>query len=333
MKSVRCLTIGDPHFKSSNVPESKEMIQKICNKIKELDPDFVVCLGDILHTHEKIHIEPLCLATSFLLKMAELKPTYLIIGNHDRPNNSDFLTDKHAFNGLKGHNNLYIVDTTEEHVIQNHRFIFVPYVYPGRFMEALNKLENPLTNVTSIFAHQEFLNAKMGAICSKSGDPWSLSNPLVISGHVHEYDHLQKNIIYTGTPMQHSFGEREDKTISYFTFNEDSSWKEERIDLGLIKRKIIRIKVSDFKDNWQPPTNYLLKLIFYGNTAELKAIMKHPRISELQKQKILIAYKEHGKSLTSPLKKPKPREKYLTALQNKIRHNQKLLKTFSNIFN
>lgn len=334
---ISCIAIGDPHFKASNVPEATVMVDRICQKIKDLDPTFVVCLGDILHTHEKIHVEPLCLATSFLLRMAQLKPTYLIIGNHDRPNNSDFLTNKHAFNGLKDHPNMYIIDTTKEYKIGDYRFVFVPYVYPGRFMEALNKIENPLTETKCIFAHQEFLGAKMGAIESTVGDPWPIINPLVVSGHIHDYDDLQTNMIYTGTPMQHAFGDRDDKTISLFEFipiqkEEDKGWKQTRLELNLIKRKIVRMKCSELNNDWQPPKNCLVKLILYGSDAELKTIMKHPKVKELQKVGISIAYKENSNSLTSPLKNPKPYQNYLTTLYQEISTDSNLIQMYQEIF-
>lgn len=338
--NVSCIAIGDPHFKASNVSESKAMVDKICEKIVELDPTFVVCLGDVLHTHEKIHIEPLCLATSFIIRMAQLKPTYVIIGNHDRPNNSDFLTDRHAFNGLKNHPNINIIDTTKEENIGAYKFVFVPYVYPGRFMEALEKLEDPLNNTKAIFAHQEFMGAKMGAIVSEAGDPWPIKNPLTISGHIHDYDDLQTNLIYTGTPMQHAFGDRSDKTISFFKFMQkstddqslNSGWEQTRIDLNLIKRKIVRIKCSELNDNWQPPANCLVKVTLYGSSSELKTIMKHPRVKELQKLGISIAYKEDRNCLKSPLKNPTPHQNYLHSLYQEISADPELVKVYTEIF-
>jgi len=81
--SVKCLAIGDPHFMTSNVTESKDLIKKVNLLTDQLNPDFVVLLGDLLHTHEKIHVTPLTLATQFITDLSKKTHVYLIIGNHD----------------------------------------------------------------------------------------------------------------------------------------------------------------------------------------------------------------------------------------------------------
>lgn len=80
---LKVLFIGDVHFKVNNVKESDEMSRKIIELIKERKPDITIVLGDILDRHETIHSTPLCLANDFLLKISELVPLYVLIGNHD----------------------------------------------------------------------------------------------------------------------------------------------------------------------------------------------------------------------------------------------------------
>lgn len=333
---ITCLAIGDPHFKASNIQECREAIRKLLELIHERKPTFVVCLGDVLHTHEKIHVEALCTATYFIKEMGKIVPTYVIIGNHDRPNNSDFLSDKHAFNGLKGLPNIHIIDTTTEFTVEGLRFVGVPYVFPGRFMEALNHIEDPLKDTSCIFAHQEFLGARMGAIESIHGDPWQLDAPLVISGHIHDFDQLQLNLIYPGALMQHAFGDREDKTVSWLTFDKDddgqTAWDHERIDLHLLKRKIVRIKFCDLRDDWQPPTNCLVKVVLLGTDAELKTAMKHPKVLALKEQGVKIAYKSSCKGSQSPLKTPTPHKTYLQSLYDEILTNESLVGCYREVF-
>ena len=208
--NITVLVIGDPHFKVCNIPESDQMTINLVKLAKEKQPTLIVCLGDILHRHETIHVSPLMRAETMIKQLSEIAPTFLLIGNHDRPNNSNYLTDEHPFNALKDWDNTYIADKVIDVTIQHQRFIMVPYVPPGRFMDALNTIKDPLGLESGhkpvIFCHQEFYGAKMGAICSQAGDKWLLEYPFVISGHVHDYDRLQKNLIYVGTPMQHSFG-------------------------------------------------------------------------------------------------------------------------------
>lgn len=287
---ITVIAIGDPHFKVSNVPESNQMTQRLIELANKIQPDFIVNLGDTLHRHETIHVSPLMRAENMMKKLSKISKTYLIIGNHDRPNNSNYLTDEHPFNSLKEWNNIEVVDKVKEIILNGQKFIFVPYVPPGKFEEALSTLNSSFLDARCIFAHQEFKNAKMGAIVSTVGDIWPKSNPLVVSGHIHDYDKLQTNLIYTGTPMQHAFGDRSDKTISVYKFYPEGNWKEERVDLGLIKREIIYLSPSDIH-SFLPKQDRLLKIVIKGEDSEIKSVMKLQKIKELKKAGIKISYK------------------------------------------
>ncbi len=225
MEPIKVLTIGDPHFKVDNVPESDEMVSKLVKLAQTVSPKFIVVLGDILHRHEKIHVSPLMRAEKLIRLLSEIAPTFVLVGNHDRPNNSTYMTNEHPFNAMKLWNNTYIVDEKVlDANIGGFRFLFVPYVFPGRFEETLTHSEkgvpNPFESTRAIFCHQEFFGAKMGAIKSQNGDKWPTTNPLVISGHIHDYDRLQPNLIYVGTPMQHAFGLNCSLTIKYYTYSQ-----------------------------------------------------------------------------------------------------------------
>ena len=227
---LKVITIGDPHFKVNNIHESKAMTENLVSMVKQMKPDIIVCLGDILDRHETIHVTPLTLAIEFLEKLKNIAPLYVIIGNHDRPNNSDFMSDMHPFNALKLWDNTTVIDSVYKETFKGkYEFIFMPYVYPGRFLEGISHLpvergddvDKDKPNVRSahcVFGHQEFFGAKMGAIVSQMGDKWPHDYPLVISGHIHDYGRPQFNIVYTGTPMQHAFGDHNSKTVSEFIF-------------------------------------------------------------------------------------------------------------------
>ena len=92
---------------------------------------------------------------------------------------------------------------------------------PGRFHEALGTKK--WTDATCIWAHQEFYGCKMGAIVSVEGDKWDLHSPLVISGHIHSKQRPQENVYYSGSAMQHAFGESEKNIIAYISFYPDNS--------------------------------------------------------------------------------------------------------------
>lgn len=290
--SVTALVIGDPHFKVSNVKETDAMAEAIISTALEKHPDIIVVMGDVLDRHEVIHVSPLTRAIKFLARLKDIAPTYVLIGNHDLKNNRQFLSDEHPFTALKYWGpNITVVDTTTTAIIKGQIFTFVPYVPPGRFKEALNFFNQSWLKSTAIFAHQEIRGAKMGAIVSTEGDEWSLTDPYLIVGHVHDFDELQPNVLYVGTPIQHAFGDRHDKTVSFFTFHSSIQRDHDRIDLGLPRKLIVRLTCGEVS-TYLPQTNVELKIIISGTSGEIKAIMKHPNIEVWKRAGYRIVYKD-----------------------------------------
>jgi DNA repair exonuclease SbcCD nuclease subunit len=269
--STNIFVIGDPHFKISNVEETNEMCEKILIQLEKIEPHAVVCLGDVLDRHETIHVGPLLRSIDFFQKISSKFPLYILIGNHDRPSNQVYLTEEHPFTALKNWRNTWVVDKVMENIIDGKKFLFVPYVPPGRFMEAIEGSGiQSLKEYSCIFAHQEFYGAKMGVCESIVGDSWSLENPLVVSGHIHDFDELAPNLIYTGTPIQHGFGDREDKGVFLFRFKDDK-FEYDKIDLDLPKKKIIKISFSDVSLLNVDHKSYY-KIIISGTPEELKTL-------------------------------------------------------------
>jgi DNA repair exonuclease SbcCD nuclease subunit len=281
---VKFLAIGDTHFKSDNIPNGEELMSRILNIVKESELDFVVLLGDILHTFEKVHVIPLNLAIRFIDSLRNILPTYVLIGNHDRINNSEFLTETHPLYALKFWDNTFIIDSSYSCTIKGHKLCFIPYVYPGLFMDALNIIDN-WEKSSVIFAHQEFKGAKMGIVKSKKGDSWDSKYPYVISGHIHEYQRLD-NILYVGTPMQISYAETQKKSVSII--NIDPNIKEERIYLNIQCKSILRINYSQI-DTTCPPES--CKIIISGTKEEI-AIAKKMNIVKKWKEDHIVDYKK-----------------------------------------
>src|SRR6187402_1249377 len=111
-KKCKCMVLGDPHFKFQEfyLQRVEEMGEKFIALCKERKPDFIVNLGDTLHDHRKIDMLAQCKAVCFLRELSKIAPLFILIGNHDRVNNSDFLSTVSPFEALKDWKNTYIVD-------------------------------------------------------------------------------------------------------------------------------------------------------------------------------------------------------------------------------
>ena len=94
---VLILIVGDLHFKKNNASLADLVIQKVLKEIKVHKPNFVVLLGDILDGHERIHGPAQNRACKFIKHIAIICPVMVVIGNHDRPNKTAFLTEDSCF--------------------------------------------------------------------------------------------------------------------------------------------------------------------------------------------------------------------------------------------
>lgn len=218
---TKILFVGDQHVQVTNLEEIEKLICFIENVIKNQTPDIVILGGDMLHTHERLHTTALNKACEFIDRMRQLVPTYVLVGNHDYEGNQQFLTARHWLNPLKEWSNVFIIDTVK--TILDDTVILVPYVPPSKFVEALETHKHLVNgkwkNSVCIFAHQEFYGCQMGAIQSEVGDKWNEDWPMVISGHIHSRQLIQKNVYYTGSSMQHAFGESERNVLALIDFD------------------------------------------------------------------------------------------------------------------
>lgn len=363
----RVLVIGDPHFETKNLPEAEIFIDKVANVARKTKPHFIVCLGDLLHHHERIYVDPLAKAVKFLTTLANYAKTFLIVGNHERRNNSDFLSDIHPYVGLKDSDNIVIVDkpilhtemSEDETLVSN--FLMCPYVPPGRFKEALNtvKLEQKegwaSQNIDAIFCHQEIRGVQLGAIKSVDGDIWEDDFPTLISGHIHEYNLLKSNVLYVGSPFQQTFSESTNKAVCLFGFNpsfdinnsiplkEVSSLEElqpsikykakyVRISLGMKVKIVKTIKPSDIlKINAKP--DQIIKVMIKATAPELKALQQSGNLKHLTMQGIkfkLVPIDERKSKIS--LNKEVQKKPYLQLFKEIVSNDKDLLPFFINLF-
>lgn len=222
--STTCAVIGDLHVKMNNIEESKKLLQKCLNVIIESKVKFVVILGDLLHTNETVKVQPHNVIEEFMRKLNAMGiHTFVIIGNHDHINNSQFHTENHIFTPFKMWQHVTVVDSTVIAFINSHSVVFTPYVPVGKFAESLNTLttiNEMWENASCIFAHQEIKGCKLTeTVESTEGDEWSDTYPPIVSGHIHKSQKVGKNIYYPGSPMSHSRNDTDDKFIWIINFD------------------------------------------------------------------------------------------------------------------
>jgi hypothetical protein len=303
---LRLGLIGDPHFMVDNALIMKQFIQCVIDWIEANNFDAVICLGDVCHQHERIHMTPFLMALDFFQEVRKRVKFYVIIGNHDRKNNLDYLTTDHPFVACKEWSNVVIVDQGHVAEIKGYKLAMVPYVPRGRFREAYVQILAEAgvsdTEIDAVFAHQEFRGCKMGLLNSTEGDVWTKDDPPCYSGHIHLRHRLPNaNVWYVGTPLQHDHSEIEDKGLNILEISGEHGSAKFKIafkELPLPKKITIRIEAHEFGSVKIPEGQ--VKLIVIGEPCEIQAIKRSERYRRLKK-KCRIHFLPNQKEMAKPV--------------------------------
>jgi DNA repair exonuclease SbcCD nuclease subunit len=312
---MRFLAIGDIHIKTDNIEETDILmteIQKICGLVK---PDYIVLLGDILHHHEKILSPCLNRAFEFIKKCCAIAFTYILVGNHDYCNNSQFLSENHWMNVLKGYPKLYIVDN----VVVGGNFILCPYVYPGRFIEALETKTGEWLKTGVIFAHQEFKGCKMGAIESTMGDVWLDEYPVVVSGHIHDVQRVGK-VYYPGAPLQHAFGDTDKRIILSVDVMDDGKCDIKEFELNVPKKYTVKSSIKDLTKMKVPKDGDKVKIKLDTTQEEFKLFKE----SKTYKDMVDKGYKFQLPKVSVKIGQEKKMGNFMDILEELVREDDQL---------
>jgi UDP-2,3-diacylglucosamine pyrophosphatase LpxH len=280
MSEKNLLVIGDLHFRLDNVEESQHFVltvERYLNSQSIAPFDAIVLLGDILHSFEKVYTFAMNIAVQFIQTCSKFAPVYCLVGNHDATSNTIFCSDNHWMNVLKGMPNVIVVDKP---VLVFPGIVACPYVCDGKFVKALNTLQNSDWRfMTLIFAHQLINGAKMGGIVATEIEDWSEQYPQVISGHVHEPQKLfNSRWTYIGNA-----NETGNKGIVQVQVNtETHEVLIANVSLVLKERKIVHTSVKDLLFlKLQPNETY--KIVVEDDAEAIKAFKKTAKAKELEK--------------------------------------------------
>ena len=264
------LLIGDPHFKKNNQRDTDILMSDIMAIIEQRDISFVVILGDVMDNHANVDIPVFRRVHQLIAQISSFKPLFILIGNHDRINNKDFMTDIHAFNAYKMWPNVVIVDVPTITEWNDKKICLVPFVPDGRYMEALEYYDIDPMNFDLFFSHQEFngclTNKQTGSKC----DSWQSDFPLNISGHIHENEIVSHNLIYIGTPFQQNFGESTNKAL--YLLSDDDGFSLEPISINVPVKVTRTINYTEI-DTIKISETERLKLTIIGPIAEVRQLV------------------------------------------------------------
>lgn len=279
------LIIGDLHIKTCNERQIAIATNDIMEIIINTQIAFIVILGDTLDNMGKIDMECLCRAADLFELLASTgKHLFVLIGNHDRKNNREYLNNRHPFRGFCRYPGITIVSSCFVYDFalrdigvdtdQKMKFCFVPYVPGGMYMKALNDCGINPAEISMFFSHSEFDGCDISKTAKTKWEVWPPDFPLNISGHIHNYQIVQDNLIYTGTPFQHDFTEPNNKGVFLLDLK-SSDFKLTKMSLKIPPKVEIKVNYTELQNLIIDP-NVELRLRIYGPTAYVKDIMNRP---------------------------------------------------------
>ena len=279
------LISGDLHFKPSNERQTSIILHDIMNIISTRLIIAVILLGDILDNHEKINMECYNRACDFFeLILSTGVQLFVLIGNHDRSNNKVYMTNRHPFRGYCNLPNIKIIDRCYIHEIPlksigvNNDFViklcFVPFVPDGMYLQALSDCNIDIMDISIFFSHSEFDGCKINKLTKSKCDVWRLEYPLNLSGHIHDEEQVQDNLIYLGTPYQQKYGDSTDKGLFLMDLT-TGEYKLEKIKTSVPIKVIWKIHYTQL-EQLVLNNDLDIRLDIHGPTQYVKELMRRP---------------------------------------------------------
>lgn len=287
---MRIFIIGDPHFKKSNKKETDNLISDCLEIFKREVPDFIVILGDVYDNGEYVYHGCIMRVYNMITTFKAICPVYILIGNHDRPNNKVFLTNEHPFNDWKDVPGVTIVDRCHTMEWKCKKICMMPYVPNGMFHKACQECNVNIRDFDIFFCHQEFKYCDTNMITGSECDEWLPDYPLNVAGHIHKKQTIKGNLFYVGTPFQTRFGEDTDKGVYFLDENLDF----EQIELTIPKKVEISIHYTEIDKLLDVDPNSTMKIVITGPKETIKEILKRPEFAE-KIGNAIINYKDNTK--------------------------------------
>ena len=211
-KVDKILHVADIHIRNfKRHKEYRQVFRKLYKDAKQLPKDSLIYVaGDIVHTKTDISPELVELTSEFFRKLADIRPTIVITGNHDANlNNSSRLDALSPIIDNLNHPNLHYLKDSGIYRVCNIDFIVMSvFDDPKDFPDARKAtgikiglhhgpVHNSVTDIGYV-VNNESLKQSVFTGCD-----------LVMLGDIHKRQYLNENktVAYAGSLIQQNFGE------------------------------------------------------------------------------------------------------------------------------
>ena len=208
--------IADTHIRNLKYhKEYREVFAQMYEKLRELKPDYIIHCGDIAHTKTQISPEFVEMCSGFLRNLADIAPTYVILGNHDgnlkNSSRQDALTP--IVDALE-HNSLYLLKDSGEVLLDDQFTINVLSVFDRDNWQ--NPTDNNRVNIGLYHGSISGIKTDTGWVMEHGENDISIFNNFDYGflGDIHKTNQSldeKGKIRYCGSTVQQNHGESNDK--------------------------------------------------------------------------------------------------------------------------
>ena len=208
--------IADTHIRNYKYHrEYRAIFDQIYDRLKEEQVDYIVHCGDLAHTKTQLSPEYFDLATSFLKNLADIAPTYIILGNHDgnlkNEHRQDAITP--IANALN-HPQLHLLKNAGEIVVDDKIAFNVLSVFDED--NWVKPSSDERINIALYHGSVSGVTTDTGWVMTHGDHPITVfeGHDFVFLGDIHKTNQIldeEGRVRYPGSTVQQNFGETNDK--------------------------------------------------------------------------------------------------------------------------
>jgi len=208
--------IADTHIKNLKYHHEYRIIfKKLYEQLKKEKVDYIIHCGDIAHTKTQISPEFVEMCTNFFRNLADIAPTYIILGNHDgnlkNSNRQDALT---PIVDALGHPSLFLLKESGEIQLNNGTSLNVLSVFDRD--NWISPSDPNRINIALYHGSVSNCETDLGWVMEHGEDDISIfeGHDFAFLGDVHKTNQFldeEKRIRYAGSTVQQNHGETNDK--------------------------------------------------------------------------------------------------------------------------
>ena len=220
--------ISDTHIRNLKYHyEYKLAFEDLYRKLRQMKPNFIVHTGDIAHTKTQLSPEFFQMCTSFLHNLAEIAPTYIILGNHDGNLKND--TRQDAITPIVealGNKNIHLLKNSGETDISDTMTLNVLSVFDRE--NWMKPTDDRRINIALYHGSIHGCQTSLGYTIQEGEDSVDIFKDFdfAMLGDIHKQQKmdLKGRVRYAGSTIQQNFGESVNKGFLMWDIRGKYDW-------------------------------------------------------------------------------------------------------------